>query len=233
MTQKMYLKSSCAGIRVILVAGFFTVGSYAQDSLGVPAVSDALQKNAGQATTGDQGAAQAGSTVTKKPTVNEPAAAKVAVEPVPAKSVLAKDRKTASAPQTEKSKGEKVLEPEQEFKVGYVPIKDDNKSSLKSEDISKNTSDNLIKSLQGRFPGVNITTTARANRAKTINIRGVGTIHDNNPLYILDGVEVKNIDNLNPNDIASIEVLKDVSETAMYGSRGANGVIVVTTKTAK
>jgi TonB-linked SusC/RagA family outer membrane protein len=93
---------------------------------------------------------------------------------------------------------------------------------------------NAMKSLQGRVPGVFITTDGSPNGGATVRIRGVGTLGNNDPLYIIDGVPTKRgLQELNQNDIESIQVLKDASSASIYGSRAANGVIIVTTKKAK
>src|SRR5690625_18168 len=90
---------------------------------------------------------------------------------------------------------------------------------------------NTLQSLRGKVAGVNIyTNSGSPTGSSRVIIRGVGTINaSTNPLYVVDGVVMENIDYLNPNDIESIEVLKDASATAIYGSRGANGVILVST----
>ncbi len=89
--------------------------------------------------------------------------------------------------------------------------------------------------LQGKVPGVRITqNTGQPGDGVVVRIRGVGTINDNNPLFIVDGVPTKDgINFLSANDIESIVVLKDASSAAIYGSRAANGVVLVTTKTGK
>lgn len=93
---------------------------------------------------------------------------------------------------------------------------------------------NAIKSLQGRVPGVFITTDGSPSGGATVRIRGVGTLGNNDPLYIIDGVPTKRgLQELNQNDIESIQVLKDASSASIYGSRAANGVIIITTKKAK
>src|SRR6185436_9179049 len=85
--------------------------------------------------------------------------------------------------------------------------------------------------LQGKIPGVQvISNTGAPGAGSTVRIRGTGTVGDASPLFIVDGMFLTNMDFLNPADIQSIEVLKDASATAIYGSRGANGVIIVTTK---
>ncbi len=87
--------------------------------------------------------------------------------------------------------------------------------------------------LQGRTPGVNVTNSSGApGGAVSIRIRGANSINGNNePLYVIDGFVGGNFRDINPSDIESIQVLKDASATAIYGSRGANGVVLVTTKT--
>jgi TonB-dependent starch-binding outer membrane protein SusC len=85
--------------------------------------------------------------------------------------------------------------------------------------------------LQGRTAGVMVTSNSgQPGDGLTVRIRGTGTINNANPLYVVDGMPVGGIDYLNPSDIQSIEVLKDASATAIYGSRGANGVVLITTK---
>lgn len=93
---------------------------------------------------------------------------------------------------------------------------------------------NPLKALQGRVPGVMITTDGAPNSAATVRIRGIGTLGNNDPLYVIDGIPTKRgLQELNQNDIESIQVLKDASSATIYGSRAANGVIIVTTKKAK
>ncbi|NCQ10608.1 MAG: SusC/RagA family TonB-linked outer membrane protein, partial [Bacteroidetes bacterium] len=105
-------------------------------------------------------------------------------------------------------------------------------SSIKTADIGKVTSFNAEQSLQGKVSGVQITSTSGAPGAgSSVRIRGVGTFNNSSPIYVVDGVILDDISFLNAADIASMEILKDASSTAMYGSRGANGVILVQTKT--
>lgn len=89
--------------------------------------------------------------------------------------------------------------------------------------------------LQGRTPGVNVTNTSGApGGAVSIRIRGANSINGSNePLYVVDGFVGANFRDVNPSDIESIQVLKDASATAIYGSRGANGVVLITTKSGK
>ncbi|GJM64108.1 TonB-dependent receptor [Persicobacter diffluens] len=104
-------------------------------------------------------------------------------------------------------------------------------ASIKSEEISQTPVATVDQALQGRTAGVNVTTNSGApGGAISVKIRGIGSNGDSQPLYIVDGMQVGSLDFLNPNDIASMEVLKDAASAAIYGSRAANGVVLVTTK---
>ena len=105
-------------------------------------------------------------------------------------------------------------------------------SSVKSELLSTVAPTRLDNVLRGMVSGVTITSSSGQPGAPTqVRVRGIGTINDSNPLYIVDGMPVTGgIDYINPADIESIEVLKDAASAAIYGSRGANGVILVTTR---
>jgi len=101
-------------------------------------------------------------------------------------------------------------------------------------DLQKQNENNPMKALQGRVPGMNISADGSPSGAATVRIRGVGTLNDNDPLYIIDGVPTKSgMHELNGNDIESIQVLKDAASASIYGSRAANGVIIITTKKGK
>lgn len=101
-------------------------------------------------------------------------------------------------------------------------------------DIETSTDNNPMKALQGKLPGVAITTDGSPSGASTIRIRGIGTLNNNDPLYIIDGVPTKSgMHELNAADIESMQVLKDASSASIYGSRAANGVIIITTKKGK
>jgi TonB-linked SusC/RagA family outer membrane protein len=104
-------------------------------------------------------------------------------------------------------------------------------SSLKAEDIRKITTIHPEKALQGKVTGVQVTTTSGAPGAgAAVRIRGVGTFGNSAPIFVVDGMILDDISFLNSADIESMEVLKDASATAIYGSRGANGVILIQTK---
>lgn len=103
-------------------------------------------------------------------------------------------------------------------------------STVSSQKLQISTAPSLVSRLQGQVSGVTVTSADRPGGEATIRIRGLGTINDNNPLYVIDGVPVGPGNNLNPGDIESISILKDASSAAIYGSRGANGVVIITTK---
>ncbi|WP_445738428.1 SusC/RagA family TonB-linked outer membrane protein [Mariniflexile sp.] len=103
--------------------------------------------------------------------------------------------------------------------------------NVKGEDIVKLNTSTAMEALQGVTPGISITRNNGQPGAGTkVTIRGLGTIGNSNPLYIVDGVATGGIDYLNPSDIESIDILKDAASAAIYGSRAANGVVLVTTK---
>lgn len=110
-------------------------------------------------------------------------------------------------------------------------------SQVKSEAITKRPVANVTQALQGAAPGVIVQQTSyNPNDNKTnFNIRGISTLNDNSPLIVIDGIvsDGGSFNKLNPNDIENISVLKDAGTAAIYGSRSANGVIVVTTKSGK
>lgn len=104
-------------------------------------------------------------------------------------------------------------------------------SSVKSEELNRVTVTDPTLAMQGRATGINVTqNTGAPGSPITIRIRGIATIGNADPLYVVNGVPVDNIAFLNSNDIQSIDVLKDASSCAVYGARGANGVVLVTTK---
>ena len=104
-------------------------------------------------------------------------------------------------------------------------------SVVDMDEIENMNTGNVIKSLQGRVPGVYIQTNGAPDGAATVRIRGIGTLGNNDPLYIIDGVPSKrSLNELSASDIESIQVLKDASSATIYGSRASNGVIIVTTK---
>jgi TonB-linked SusC/RagA family outer membrane protein len=106
--------------------------------------------------------------------------------------------------------------------------------SVKAADIEKMPAATTDQVLQGRAAGVTVTSNSGTpGAALQIRVRGVGTINDASPLFVVDGFPVDDIGFINPSDISSMEVLKDASSTAIYGARGANGVILVSTKNGK
>ncbi|MDX2432962.1 MAG: TonB-dependent receptor [Bacteroides sp.] len=119
--------------------------------------------------------------------------------------------------------------------IGYGTVKKDDLTGsvavVTSEQLSKTPATSLARAIQGRASGVLVTQSGNPGSGPTIRIRGVGSINqDPNPLYVIDGVIGGSLNNINPNDIESFQVLKDASAAAIYGADGANGVIIVTTK---
>ncbi|MBS0030876.1 SusC/RagA family TonB-linked outer membrane protein [Chitinophaga sp. 22321] len=122
--------------------------------------------------------------------------------------------------------------------IGYGTVKKKDLTgsiaSLKAADLKTEGVSNVGRALQGKLPGVTVESAGGDPGAGTrILIRGVGTLGNATPLYLVDGVPVAGINNIAPGDIESMDVLKDASAAAIYGSRAANGVVLVTTKTGK
>ncbi len=123
--------------------------------------------------------------------------------------------------------------------VGYGTVKKSDVTgaltSVTEKAIKERPVQNAIQAMQGKAAGVDIVSNVRPGETASINIRGTRSINGSNqPLFVVDGIIMMGtINDINPNDIASIEILKDASATAIYGSRGANGVVLVTTKAGK
>ena len=103
-------------------------------------------------------------------------------------------------------------------------------SSIDSEEIASVPVTTADQALQGRAPGVNVVNSGAPGNSPVISIRGLGTPNNNTPLYVIDGIISSGMGDLNPNDIENIQVLKDAATTAVYGSKGSNGVVLITTK---
>ncbi len=124
--------------------------------------------------------------------------------------------------------------------IGYATVKKKDVtgavSGINQQDIKSRPVTNALQAMQGKVAGVDISSNERPGSVGSINIRGVRSLTaSNSPLFVVDGIPLitGGIDNFNPNDIESIDILKDASATAIYGSRGANGVVIVTTKQGK
>lgn len=122
--------------------------------------------------------------------------------------------------------------------IGYGTRKKiDNTSaitSLRAEDVTKTKVLNASQAIQGKAAGVQVISSDVPGSTPSVVIRGLGTaLGGRNPLYIVDGMPTENINNINTNDITSYEILKDASSLAIYGTRAANGVIIITTKKGK
>lgn len=101
------------------------------------------------------------------------------------------------------------------------------------KEAKKTAATNIYEMLQGQVPGVSVSTTSQPGAMSNVMIRGVGSFNTVGPLYVLDGMIVNDVNHLNPTEIESMQVLKDASAAAIYGARGANGVILITTKKGK
>jgi len=124
--------------------------------------------------------------------------------------------------------------------IGYATVKKKDVTGavagLGQNEIKSRPVTDALQAMQGKVAGVDISSNERPGSMGTINIRGVRSISaSNSPLFVVDGIPLVSggIDNFNPSDIESIDILKDASATAIYGSRGANGVVIVTTKQGK
>ena len=124
--------------------------------------------------------------------------------------------------------------------VGYGSMKKSDltgaMSRITSKQIQERPVQNALQAMQGKTPGVDVTSNNRPGELGDIRIRGNRSLlADNTPLYVIDGIPLTagSMADINPSDIESMEVLKDASATAIYGSRGANGVVLITTKKAQ
>jgi TonB-linked SusC/RagA family outer membrane protein len=106
-------------------------------------------------------------------------------------------------------------------------------SVVKVDELVQQPSGQVTSQLQGRVSGVTITGGGQPGQTPQIKIRGASTFGNNNPLYVVDGIPTETIADINPNDIASLQVLKDAASASIYGARAANGVIILTTKKGK
>jgi TonB-linked SusC/RagA family outer membrane protein len=122
--------------------------------------------------------------------------------------------------------------------VGYGTLRKNDLTgsvtTIKTDELTKITALNPMESLEGKVAGVQVMqSSGTPGEAPIVLIRGIGTLNDASPIYVVDGVILNDISYLNSADIESMTVLKDASATAIYGNRGANGVIVITTKSGK
>ncbi len=122
--------------------------------------------------------------------------------------------------------------------VGYGSVKKSDLTgavgSVSADDIVSKGTTTVLEGIQGKVPGVDITqTSVKPGGGLSIQIRGQNSLQSGNPLYVVDGIVTGDIDFLNPQDIVKVDILKDASSTAIYGSRGSNGVVIITTKNAE
>ena len=133
---------------------------------------------------------------------------------------------------------EETIGLEEVVAIGYGTVKKSDLTGsvgvVKSDQLDQQINSNLATAMQGKISGVSVESSGGAPGAgMNIEIRGAGSLNNNNPLILVDDIAVTSMNNLNPNDIESIQVLKDASAAAIYGSRAANGVILITTKSGK
>ena len=122
--------------------------------------------------------------------------------------------------------------------IGYGTVKKSDLTGsvavVSSKDLSKNPASSAAQALQGKAPGVLVTQSGKPGGGASIRVRGVGSINlTSEPIYILDGVRVSNIDGIQTQDIENLQVLKDASASAIYGADGSNGVVIINTKRGK
>ncbi len=134
---------------------------------------------------------------------------------------------------------EETIGIEEVVAIGYGVVKKrdltGSVASVTGEKLAENPVSNVVQAMQGRLSGVNvISQDGRPGATMSVRVRGGGSItQSNEPLYVVDGVQLSSIDDIPADNIETIDVLKDASSTAIYGARGANGVILITTKSAK
>ncbi|WP_100845059.1 TonB-dependent receptor [Flavobacterium sp. 5] len=143
----------------------------------------------------------------------------------------------ASTPMTVMLKEAKDTKLDEVVVIGYgtAKKKDLTGSSVKvtGKDVADKPNTNPVSSIQGKVAGLSVVDTGKPGQPLDVRIRGTASRYQTQPLYVVDGLWTDNIDFVNPNDIESMEILKDASSLAIFGARGANGVIVVSTKRAK
>ncbi len=132
---------------------------------------------------------------------------------------------------------ENVTELKEVVMIGYGSAKKRDLTgsivSVKGSEVADKPNNNVLSSLQGKVAGLSVINSGQPGSEPDVRIRGTISLYQTKPLFIVDGIFTDNINFVNPNDIASIEVLKDPSSLSVFGARGANGVILVSTKRAK
>lgn len=132
---------------------------------------------------------------------------------------------------------ENITQMEQVVVVGYGTQKKSDLTGavavVETKNLEKTKSNDITKMLQGQVAGVTVQSSGEPGAVPIIKIRGAGSFGSNAPLYVIDGIPVTDIKDFSPGDIETMQILKDASASAIYGSRGANGVIIITTKHGK
>lgn len=139
----------------------------------------------------------------------------------------------------EKSYLEVIMKPEESkleevVVIGYGTVKKKDLtgavSIVDTKDIQNRASQSVGSVLKGMSSGVTVTTSGQPGAGAVVRVRGIGSFSNNDPLYVVDGLTLVGVNNINPQDIESVQVLKDASAAAIYGAQAANGVIIITTK---
>lgn len=122
--------------------------------------------------------------------------------------------------------------------IGYGTVKKSDLTGsvalISSKDLTRNPSSSAMQALQGKAPGVLVFSTGAPGGGATVRVRGVGSINNSsNPIFIVDGVQQININNIDPQEIENMQILKDASASAIYGANGSNGVVIINTKRGK
>jgi TonB-linked SusC/RagA family outer membrane protein len=121
--------------------------------------------------------------------------------------------------------------------IGYGSVKKKDLtgavSTVEGEELEKRTVTSIQETLSGQLPGVQVSSSGAPGSEAQVTVRGFSTLNNNSPLFVVDDVPLDDIGFLSPNDVESVQVLKDASATAIYGSRASNGVIIITTKRGK
>lgn len=143
-------------------------------------------------------------------------------------------KEVAVAPNVDVEMQEKTSDLDEVVVIGYGAVKKKDLlgsiTTVKESELQNRTTDNIVGAMRGLTSGVKITSSGQAGSSASMVIRGLGSLTNNNPLFIIDGAYAGNELGVNVEDIESIQVLKDASSAAIYGSRAANGVVIIKTK---
>ena len=229
LQKNLFIKLLCAGILIFSAQGLFAQQSVsgrvtdAADGQGVPGANVVVKGTTTGAITDVEG----------NYTINVPGAGAVLVFSYI--GYLDQEISVGSQTSIDIVLEEDIHALDEVVVIGYGTVKKNDLTGsvavVTSEQLSKTPATSLARAIQGRASGVLVTQSGSPGSGPTIRIRGTGSINqDPNPLYVIDGVVGGSMNDINPNDIESFQVLKDASAAAIYGADGANGVIIITTK---